>query len=96
MITPIPRFANQFFQKYPDRILYGTDMPYSQRMFSGTFRILESNDEHFYLATSVSVPDEDHFYEQPIYGLGVPDDVLKKVYRDNALNVFNKAQNNAA
>jgi len=46
--APIPRFVSQFFHKYPDRVLYGTDMAYNQRMFSTTFRILESNDEHFY------------------------------------------------
>ena len=46
--APIPRFTAQFYTKYADRVLYGTDMAYNQRMFSTTFRILESHDEHFY------------------------------------------------
>lgn len=46
--APIPRFVKQLFRKHPDRVLYGTDMAYNQRLFSTTFRILESNDEHFY------------------------------------------------
>jgi hypothetical protein len=33
-LAPIPRFVNKFFQKYSDRILYGTDMAYTQKMFS--------------------------------------------------------------
>jgi predicted TIM-barrel fold metal-dependent hydrolase len=89
--APIPRFVNQFFHNYPDRVLYGTDMPYNQRMFSTTFRILESNDEHFY--------DRDlnfNFdYHWPLHGFGLPDFVLKKVYRDNALQAFAQARTGA-
>jgi uncharacterized protein len=48
MIVPTPRFAGEFVQKYSDRIVYGTVEAYNQHMFSTTFRILESNDEHFY------------------------------------------------
>jgi predicted TIM-barrel fold metal-dependent hydrolase len=90
--APIPRFVNQFFQKYSDRVLYGTDMAYNQRLFSTTFRILESNDEHFY--------DQDlnfNFdYHWPLNGFGLPNDVLKKIYHDNAVSLFTKAQSNAA
>lgn len=94
MVAEIPRFANQFLQKYPDRVLYATDVAYSQVMFSTTFRILESNDEHFYAPDNVyGFPG---MYYWPLHGLGVPDDVLKKVYHNNALDAFNKAQNNAA
>lgn len=85
-VAPIPRFVNQFFQKYPDRVLYGTDMTYNQRMFSNTFRILETRDEHFY---------DNYQYHWPLYGFGLPDAVLKKVYRENALNVFKRARSNA-
>jgi predicted TIM-barrel fold metal-dependent hydrolase len=90
--APIPRFVNQFFQKYPDRILYGTDMAYNQRMFSVTFRILESNDEHFYEQGLNFNFD----YHWPLYGFGLPDMVLKKVYHDNASEVFRKARANAS
>jgi hypothetical protein len=89
--APIPRFVNQFLHKYSDRILYGTDMTYNQLMFSTTFRILESHDEHFY------VPDlySNFRYHWPLNGFGLPDDILKKVYRENAVRVFHKAQQSA-
>ena len=87
-LGPIPLFVSQFFQKYSDRILYGTDMGYNQRMFSATFRLLESPDEHFYEI------DQFH-YHWPLYGFGLPDDVLKKLYRDNAVAVFRRARSNA-
>jgi hypothetical protein len=90
--APIPRFVNQFFQKYSDRVLYGTDMAYNQRLFSTTFRILESNDEHFYEQDLNFNFD----YHWPLNGFGLPDDVLKKIYHDNAVSIFNKAQSNAA
>jgi hypothetical protein len=88
-LSPIPRFVSQFFQKYSDRILYGTDMGYNQRMFSATFRLLETSDEHFYEI------DQFH-YHWPLYGFGLPDDVLKKLYHDNAVAVFRRARSNAA
>ena len=79
----------QFIQKYQDRVLYGTDNTYSERMFSTTFRILETQDEHFYA--------HDLFdYHWPLYGFGLPDALLKKVYGDNARKVFRRARNNAA
>ena len=84
-IGPIPRFAAQFFRKYQDRIVYATDFTYSERMLRATFRILESLDEHFY--------EKELFkYHWPLYGFGLPDAVLKKVYRENALAVFQKAR----
>ncbi len=90
--APIPRFVAQFFRKYPDRVLYGTDMAYNQRMFSTTFRILESNDEHFYERDLNFNFD----YHWPLNGFGLPDGVLKKVYRENALKAFSEARKNAA
>jgi hypothetical protein len=47
-VAPIPRFANQMFRKYADRILYGTDFGYNPQQMRGTFRLLESLDEHYY------------------------------------------------
>jgi hypothetical protein len=91
-IAPIPRFTAQFFQKYADRVLYGTDMPYTQRMFSSTFRILETLDEHFYEFDL----DVCYDYHWPLHGLGLSDDLLKKVYRDNALAVFQRARDKAS
>jgi len=44
----IPRFAARFYEKYQDRLVYGTDMRFSTKIYRMTFRILESEDEHFY------------------------------------------------
>jgi hypothetical protein len=89
--APIPRAANQFLTKYAHRVCYGTDMTFSQRMFSLTFRIMESFDEHFY--------DRDVYfnfdYHWPMHGLGLSDDVLRKVYRETALSAFKQARANA-
>jgi len=81
--SPIPKFMNAFCEKYQDRLLYGTDMGYDPHMYATTFRILESNDEHFY--------EIDLFnYHWPLYGFGLTDRVLKKIYRDNALKILHK------
>jgi hypothetical protein len=88
-LGPIPRAVNQFFRKYSNRLLYGTDNTYGQDMFTDTFRLLESNDEHFYGSFFRQ-------YHWALYGAGLPDDVLKKLYRDNAVAVFKRAKSNAA
>jgi len=75
--APIPRFASQFYAKYSDRLVYGTDMGFDTKMYRITFRILESQDEHFYQT-------EQFGYHWPLYGLGLSDEVLQRVYHDNA------------
>ena len=88
-LAPIPRTVAQFLTKYQDRILYGTDMGYSEHMLGTTFRILESRDEHFYA--------QDLFnYHWPLHGFGLPDAVLRKVYGDNARKVFQRAKGSVA
>jgi predicted TIM-barrel fold metal-dependent hydrolase len=77
----IPRFVGQFYQKYSDRLVYGTDMTANANTYRFTFRILESADEHFYAWDHSS-------YHWPLYGLALNDSVLKKVYRDNALKIL--------
>lgn len=78
--APIPRYMHDFYLKYQDRLIYGTDMGYGRDMYETTFRILETDDEHFY--------DMDHFnYHWPLHGFALPDEVLKKLYRDNALKI---------
>jgi len=79
--APIPRFASAFYAKYADRLVYGTDMGFDTKMYQITFRILESTDEHFYEI-------EQFNYHWPLYGLGLPDDVLKRVYHDNAAKIL--------
>ena len=88
-LAPIPRFVAQFIEKHQDRVLYGTDMGYNERMFSTTFRILETQDEHFYVHELFN-------YHWPLYGFGLPNMVLQKVYGDNARKVFERARGNAA
>lgn len=79
--APIPRFAAQFYSKHADRLVYGTDMGFDKPMYRITFRILESQDEHFYEIDQFS-------YHWPLNGLGLNDETLKKVYRDNAANLL--------
>lgn len=79
--APIPRFAAQFYAKYSDRLVYGTDMGFDTNMYRITFRILESQDEHFYETDQFS-------YHWPLYGLGLNDEVLQKVYHDNAAKLL--------
>jgi predicted TIM-barrel fold metal-dependent hydrolase len=82
-LSPIPRFVKQFFTRYQDRILYGTDMTPDIEMYRETFRLLETADEHFYLIYFRN-------YHWPMYSFELPDEVLKKIYRDNASLLFKK------
>ena len=75
--APIPRFASNFYAKYKDRLLYGTDMGFEKPMYQITFRILETLDEHFYEI-------EQFDYHWSLNGFGLPDEVLQKLYRSNA------------
>ena len=82
-IAPIPRYAHDFMEKYADRLVYGTDMGTSEKMYRITFRILETADEHFY--------EHDHFsYHWPLYGLALSDATLKKIYSDNAKKILER------
>jgi predicted TIM-barrel fold metal-dependent hydrolase len=74
-----PRFAKQFFIKYQNRILFGKDS-WKPKEFPTYFRVLESNDEYF--------PYHKKYHAfWPMYGLDLPDSVLKKVYYKNALRI---------
>ncbi|MGD0538729.1 MAG: amidohydrolase family protein [Verrucomicrobiota bacterium] len=79
--APIPRTAAKFYRKYQDRLVYGTDMGRGKQMYLTTFRILETEDEHFY--------DWDLFtYHWPLHGFGLSDKILKKVYSRNAERIL--------
>ncbi len=82
-LAPIPRAVNAFIEKYQDRILYGTDMGMRKLMYQTTFRILESMDEHFYVRELFN-------YHWPLYGIGLSDAVLKKVYGENARRIISR------
>ncbi len=70
-----------FYEKYQDKLFYGTDNVPESHMYEITFRILESSDEHFYYY---------YFYHWPSYGFGLNDRILKKVYHDNAKKILRK------
>lgn len=79
--APIPRTMKAFYEKYQDRLLYGTDMGLDSSMYRTTFRILETNDEHFY--------QHDLFgYHWAVNGFGLEKNVLKKLYHDNAAKLL--------
>jgi predicted TIM-barrel fold metal-dependent hydrolase len=82
--SAIPRTTSAFFNKYQDRILYGTDMGYLPDMYKITFRLLETADEHIYT--------QQFGYHWPLYALALPDEVLEKVYRSNALKIIAPAK----
>ncbi len=74
-----PRFAKAFFIKYQDRILFGKDS-WKPEEFPTYFRVLESDDEYF--------PYHKKYHAfWAMYGLDLPDEVLKKVYYKNALRI---------
>jgi predicted TIM-barrel fold metal-dependent hydrolase len=73
-----PRRAREFFLKYQDRILFGTDAQPSEAMYRNWFRWLETADEYFDYWGS---PGQGRW---EIYGLDLPGPVLEKVYRRNA------------
>ncbi|GAB5400029.1 MAG: amidohydrolase family protein [Aureisphaera sp.] len=74
-----PRAAKNFFIKYQDRILFGKDS-WKPEEFPTYFRVLESDDEYF--------PYHKKYHAfWAMYGLDLPDEVLKKVYYQNALKI---------
>jgi predicted TIM-barrel fold metal-dependent hydrolase len=79
--APVPRYTRAFFEKYQDRLLYGTDMGFEKSMYETTFRILETNDEHFYNIELFN-------YHWPLYGFGLDNNVLEKIYCLNAENLL--------
>lgn len=85
-----PRASRRFFDKYQDRILFGTDatpkgVQYPQQLFGDElyriyFRFLETEDEYFDYAPA-AVPPQGRW---KIYGIGLPEQILRKVYYQNA------------
>jgi predicted TIM-barrel fold metal-dependent hydrolase len=91
-----PRAAARFFDKYQDRIMFGTDAvpvpegeKFPQQVFKDElyeiyFRFLESADEYFDYAPA-AVPPQGRWR---IYGLALAEPILKKVYHDNAARLL--------
>jgi len=78
-------FSRNFIIKYRDRVLFGTDMPVRPEIYRTYFRFLETRDEYFDYPDYVGVFGNSRW---GIYGLGLPDEVLKKIYYENAKRVI--------
>jgi uncharacterized protein len=74
-----PRAAHDFFVKYQDRILFGKDS-YQPDEFPYYWRVFETNDEYFDYY-------RDYHAFWKLYGMGLPDGVLRKLYYQNALKI---------
>ncbi|HXM97349.1 MAG TPA: amidohydrolase family protein [Candidatus Dormibacteraeota bacterium] len=85
-----PRRARQFFEQYQDRILFGTDSDPDPKMYANYFRWLETADEYFPYS---GYPGQGRW---EIYGLALPDEILKKVYAENAERIFAQYKGTAA
>jgi predicted TIM-barrel fold metal-dependent hydrolase len=80
-----PYSARKFFIQYADRILFGTDMPVDLAMYQLHYRFLESDDEYFAYHHTDDAPPQGRWR---IYGLYLPDDVLAKIYYQNAERIL--------
>ena len=89
-----PRAARRFFDKYQDRILFGTDATphgtevpqqyFTEQLYEIYFRFLETEDEYFDYAPA-RIPPQGRWR---IYGIGLPDEILRKVYSENAVRLL--------
>lgn len=75
-----PRAAAKFLAKYPDRVLFGTDLPgvRTTAMFENYWRLLETADEY--------LPGPSWWR---LYGLELPASLLEPLYRGNAKRLMN-------
>jgi predicted TIM-barrel fold metal-dependent hydrolase len=89
-----PRTARRFFDKYQDRILFGTDATphgdefpqqvFNDKLYEIYFRFLETADEYFDYAPA-KVPPQGRWQ---IYGIELPESILHKVYNQNAARLL--------
>jgi len=89
-----PRASRKFFEKYQDRIVFGTDaVPngietpqqiFGDKLYEIYYRFLETEDEYFDYAPA-PVPPQGRWQ---IYGIGLPPAILKKVYYNNAAKLL--------
>ena len=91
-----PRASRHFFERYQDRILFGTDAvppPWGDEvpqqllgdaLYEIYYRFLETEDEYFDYAPA-AVPPQGRW---SIYGIGLPDAILRKIYHDNAARLL--------
>jgi predicted TIM-barrel fold metal-dependent hydrolase len=74
-----PRFAREFFVKYQDRIMFGKDS-FQPDEYPYYWRVFETSDEYFDYY-------RDYHAFWKLYGMSLPDEVLKKLYYKNALRL---------
>jgi predicted TIM-barrel fold metal-dependent hydrolase len=89
-----PRASRRFFDRYQDRILFGTDavphgiqtpqQVFSEALYEIYFRFLETEDEYFDYAPAPTPPQG----RWRIYGIGLPEAILRKVYNENAARLL--------
>jgi predicted TIM-barrel fold metal-dependent hydrolase len=92
-----PRTARKFFEKYQDRILFGTDATphgdefpqqvFNEKLYEIYYRFLETDDEYFEYAPA-KVPPQGRWR---IYGIDLPELILRKVYYENANRLLGSA-----
>jgi predicted TIM-barrel fold metal-dependent hydrolase len=75
-----PRTAHDFFVKYQDRLLFGKDS-YQPDEYPYYWRVFETNDEYFDYY-------RDYHAFWKLYGIGLPDQVLRKLYYQNAMKII--------
>lgn len=89
-----PRMARKFFDKYQDRILFATDATphgtetpqqiFGNELYEIYYRFLETEDEYFDYAPA-PIPPQGRWR---IYGIGLPEEILRKVYYENAARLL--------
>jgi predicted TIM-barrel fold metal-dependent hydrolase len=79
-----PYSTRKFFIEHSDRIMFGSDFGPDLEAYRLSYRFLETDDEYFNYNTS-EIPQQGRWF---IYGINLPDEILKSVYSDNAKRVL--------
>ncbi len=79
-----PFTAREFLIQYADRLMFGTDGPWPEQRLRIYWRFLETRDESFNY--SEKIPPPQGIWR--IHGVDLPDDVLKKLYHENAARLI--------
>lgn len=81
-----PRHFRRFVERFPDRVLFGTDcFPLHPPAVHTWWRFLETEDEHFDYGDDGEPPGQGNWR---VSGVGLPDSLLRAVYRDNAARIL--------
>lgn len=82
----VPRAAREFLIRYQDRLLFGTDTSPTREQYHIHYRFLETDDEYFNYGAG-PVPGQGRWC---IYGVHLPDEVLRKIYFENAVRLYDR------